>query len=432
MRSTAIFAFAVVFATPIGARAGVYYSGETIAELPSQWRGYLVDHRSLRALALPQVPGLPASPLRVEYRDALARLEKKANPSADDLADLGALAIRTRRPDKAVDVLRGAQRKYPDHFRIVANLGTAWQLQGDLAQAADCLRTAVKLAPPKFRAVEELHLKLVQARKQDAKDVVRLDDLFGVRFVGDKGEWVPGAIAEAERKKLPPNAVAELQRLALSLPGDARLLWQLGELANAFGEVRTAASIFDGLVSEFSMTAAEVRHRRQELRAIVEKLPPVSRTDDSASVGHPKFTFRSPRPLVRHFDISSLPAPAADRTNPLPWGLLAETIVDAKFRATFPDYVKKANGKPVALTGFMQPLGDEIDTSMFLLIEYPVGCWFCETPPPTGLLYVELPAGKTVTIKRGLVKVEGTLKVNATDPEDFLFTLKDAKVGEAD
>jgi hypothetical protein len=45
---------------------------------------------------------------------------------------------------------------------------------------------------------------------------------------------------------------------------------------------------------------------------------------------------------------------------------------------------------------------------------------------------VELPAGKSVTIRRGLVKVEGTLKLNATDPEDFLFTLKDGKVGDAD
>ena len=116
----------------------------------------------------------------------------------------------------------------------------------------------------------------------------------------------------------------------------------------------------------------------------------------------------------------------------MPWGLLAETTVDAKFRASFPDYVKKAEGKAVALTGFMQRLGDEIDTSAFLLIEYPVGCWFCETPPPTGLLYVELPAGKTTTIRRGLVKVEGRLKLNATDPEDFLFTLKDGKVGDAD
>src|SRR5262249_37319719 len=30
------------------ARAGLHYSGETTAELPSRWRGFLIDHRSLR------------------------------------------------------------------------------------------------------------------------------------------------------------------------------------------------------------------------------------------------------------------------------------------------------------------------------------------------------------------------------------------------
>src|SRR5262249_10990720 len=97
MRSAVCLACLTILALPIPVGAGVYYSGETIAELPSQWRGFLVAERSLRALALPQPPNLPPSPLRVEYREALARLEKKADPSADDLADLGALAIRTGR-----------------------------------------------------------------------------------------------------------------------------------------------------------------------------------------------------------------------------------------------------------------------------------------------------------------------------------------------
>src|SRR5436190_7405336 len=104
------------------AHAGLYYSGETIAELPAQWRGFLVDHRNLRALAAKPAAGLPDTPLRQEYREALARLEKKTDPTADDLADLGALYVRTGQPSKAVEVLRGAQRKYPQHFRIAANL----------------------------------------------------------------------------------------------------------------------------------------------------------------------------------------------------------------------------------------------------------------------------------------------------------------------
>src|SRR5713226_6629772 len=124
MRNLAIVTLTVIILIPSFSVAGLHYSGETIAELPSQWRGFLLDHRSLRVLGLPQAPGMPPSPLRTEYREALARLEKKANPSADDLADLGALYVRAGQAAKAVELLRTAQRKYPDHFRITANLGT--------------------------------------------------------------------------------------------------------------------------------------------------------------------------------------------------------------------------------------------------------------------------------------------------------------------
>src|SRR5262249_2312691 len=158
------------FIVPAVARAGLYYSGETFAELPAQWRGFLVDQRHLRMLAVTLAPGQPPSPLKAEYQSAVTRLEKKADPSADELADLGALYIRLGQAGKAVELLRGALRQHPDHFRIAANLGTAWQSQGDLLQAGETLRLAVKLAPPKLRAAEELHLKLVRVRQKSPRD----------------------------------------------------------------------------------------------------------------------------------------------------------------------------------------------------------------------------------------------------------------------
>jgi hypothetical protein len=45
---------------------------------------------------------------------------------------------------------------------------------------------------------------------------------------------------------------------------------------------------------------------------------------------------------------------------------------------------------------------------------------------------VELARGKSVDFKKGLVKVTGTLVLNRTDPETYLFRLSEARVGEAD
>jgi hypothetical protein len=76
----------------------------------------------------------------------------------------------------------------------------------------------------------------------------------------------------------------------------------------------------------------------------------------------------------------------------------------------------------------MQPLGDDVESGSFLVIEYPVGCWYCEMPEMTAMVLVEMPEGKTRTYTRGLMKVTGKLKLNASDPENFLYIMKDAKV----
>ena len=61
----------------------------------------------------------------------------------------------------------------------------------------------------------------------------------------------------------------------------------------------------------------------------------------------------------------------------------------------------------MTLTGFMQPLGEDLEMGTFMLIQYPVGCWYCEMPEVTGIVFVELPRGKTTTYTRGLVRVVG-------------------------
>jgi hypothetical protein len=45
---------------------------------------------------------------------------------------------------------------------------------------------------------------------------------------------------------------------------------------------------------------------------------------------------------------------------------------------------------------------------------------------------VELPRGQTKTYTRGKVKVVGTLSLNSTDPENFLYTIGKARVTDAD
>jgi len=407
------------------ADAGLYYSGETYAELPSQWRGFLLDQRTLRNLA---IKNSPASLSRQRFLEEAAKLEKKKTLTADEIADLGAIYIRLGDPGKAIALLRPAQRDHPNHFHIMANLGTAWQLSGDLPQAITCLEQSVRLAPGKNLQAEEYHLKLVRARQRSRSG---LDDLFGIQFVNDKGEYEPGQLASAEKKKLPGKAVAIVQQLALWLPADANLLWQLAELANGFGDVKNAAAMMDGCVTQFGLTHADLRRHRQLLRSAADQLPKVSL--ESHEPKHSgTIAFRSKRPLVSHFDVVPLPLVQENGVNVLPWELFAETTLDKKYHPTFPKYLRELDGKEVSLNGFMQPLGEGTEVAAFLFIEYPVGCWYCEMPESTGIVYVQLAGDRKTAMQRGLVRVIGRLTLNSRDPEDFLYGIRDARVTGVD
>jgi hypothetical protein len=428
MRFGIVICLCVWAAAPV--HAGLYYSGEKFAELPAQWSGFLLDHRALRNVARPDGATGETSSLRPRYQQEAERLLKEPTLSADELADLGALLIRLGRVDEAVARLRTAQQAHPSHFMIAANLGSAYQMQGNWGAAASTLQDAVRLAPGKWLAVEELHLKLVRQRLRQKTPGQELDDLFEVRYPAI-GSVAPGKWTEVELKKLPTRAVAHVQQLALAFPADGPLLWQLAELANVHGDVRSAAAMLEGCVVQFGMGGPELRRRRQWLKEAAGSLP---RADQAAhQAGHTgTLAFRSRRALLSTFGNLLLPPISATGVNQIPWELLSSTEFEGKFPPRFPKYLEELKGKQISLTGFMQPLRDDAELTAFVLIAYPVGCWYCEMPELTGMLYVELPAGEGVAYQRGIVRVTGRLSLNSNDPEDFLYTLRNARVGPVD
>jgi tetratricopeptide (TPR) repeat protein len=417
-------------------RAGLYYSSESFAELPSQWRGFLLDQRQLRTIAVRPANGRPAGPIRKHYEgeaERLSNLARQRKLTGDEAADLGALMVRLGEPSRAVEVLRAAQNDNPKHFHLAANLGTAWQVQGDLTQAAAALEQALRLAPRSLRSAEQLHLKLVRLRNRSAADAPALDDLFGVQYVGPSGEFEAGRLAEAQRKRLPPDAIALVQQLALWLPADGLLLWQLAELAGANGDFATAAAMLDGCVTEFGLRAADLQKHRRAFRAAAEERARASSDSKTLHEGHAGlFKPCSLRPLLHQVDQAALPPIDPRGINNLPWSVVTETTLDRQYRPTFPRYLKELDGKQVALRGYMQPLGEDSDLTAFLLIEYPVGCWYCEQPDMTAIVLVEMPDGKSFNFTRGEIRVRGKLTLNATDPENFLYTVREAKVESMD
>ena len=419
--------------------ATIHYSGERYAELPSSWKGFLADHRALRVAGIPVSAKTPPSLLRLEYQAALNRLvadRKQRALKAAELADMGALYLRLGQVDSALDVLRPAAVQYPLEFAIQANLGSAWQLAGQWEAAVEHLRQAVQLAPGEHKALEQLHLKLALARSKSTRSS-GLDNLFGISFMSVDGKHRLGKLDRAEKGKLPANMVALTQRLALSFPQDARLLWQLGEQSVVYGDLNAAAMLFEQCVGEYGLDQPQLRAARQAVLAVQGADQPLTQTRaEEAHSGHGsgvRLEYRSRKPLIQQpFDAGKLTASGSGQPSLIVWPILAETAADSRrFHPTFHPYLKKLENKPVSLTGFLHPLTDDLDCTSFILVEYPIGCWYCTAPDLTGIVFVSMKPGSTAKFTRDVIQVTGTWKLNSSDPEEFLFSITDAAVNQA-
>lgn len=225
----------------------------------------------------------------IARRDQLLALGSKAK--AAELAELGLLQWRLREDQRALDTLSRAKGADPRSFWPLANLGSYFQATGQLPEAQQYLATALVTFPKPwpgspaegdwFRRAEKAQIDLLRARLREsaqrpgrAQAVNEVDALFPVRFVGPSGKYEAGKLADEERAKLPPDAIALVQQLLLWFPEDTRLLWLLGELYNADGDIRAALQVFDDCVGPRSIRSETLPERRRIVKDAVAAIPP--------------------------------------------------------------------------------------------------------------------------------------------------------------
>lgn len=115
----------------------------------------------------------------------------------------------------------------------------------------------------------------------------------------------------------------------------------------------------------------------------------------------------------------------------LDWDVLGATRLKGA-TPSFPASLNAVDGKSATLVGYMCPLDEVGEINAFLLLETPVGCFYCQPASPTGIVYVELGKGRREPLRFEPVRVTGSLRLNHDNPEDFLFGLDDASVAPAD
>lgn len=264
------------------AMAGIYISTENLQPKSDLYDFYKQQLPFLRGYGPPDVTmGGKPTPHREDFLKKVEVLRSKGRLTPDEQADLGGYLLylkqtAPRQPafEEAVTTLEAAQRANPRHFALAANLGTAYQMVGKLDASERCLQTAVDLAPPALKPMEQLHLRLVQLRLREnlGRGVQPdLDLLFGraaapFRFHDATGKWNYGNLAPAELDKLPgqsaETASKQVQQLLVWLPDDGRLHWQLAEWALALKQPAVAVELYRDAVNTFRMSHVTLKQRR--------------------------------------------------------------------------------------------------------------------------------------------------------------------------
>ncbi len=194
----------------------------------------------------------------------IAVRQRKRNRDMLETVALATDLLRVGKADEAESVLASDRRGYLPN----ATLAHICAARNEWAKAMEYLSIASEERPPTSlkglstsQLAWELNLtrgplmKLYEERAQDARRKIAqedetFDDLFGVKFLNEAGQYEPGKLAEAERKKLPGDAIAIVQQMLLWSPTDARLYWLLGELYAATGQFAEAKKVMDECVSE--------------------------------------------------------------------------------------------------------------------------------------------------------------------------------------
>ena len=269
-------------------RAGVYIPGRTpeITAKDGQPQAIPFDKFRLVFLDAQAIAMKTSSSARQRYQQERDELLAKSINYLDEL-ELGMLSgylIRLREEDRALELLRTAQKKYPRGFLIQSHLAFLCQLKND-PEAPRYQLEALQLRPKEIPGLaldqtawalrlERLLFKLQTERLREQKEKglrashESLDSIFHVEFVGESGQYEAGRIAAEEQKKLPPDALAVVQQFVLWLPQDAQLYWLLGELYNAQGDINAARTIFNECVDARGFRPELLReHRRIVLDA---------------------------------------------------------------------------------------------------------------------------------------------------------------------
>jgi hypothetical protein len=230
------------------------------------------------------VPTEPTTDYRKQYvkkRDELLAKGTK-NLSVSEAIALSGYFVRLQQTNEAMELLQSIRPRARENFELESHLALLAHLFSEpnathyqLMVSKTRLKELPGMSPERVawslkaeKALSTVFASRAQERRDNGNrpETNKIDALFPVQFVGESGQYEAGKIAEAEKAKIPADAIATVQQLLFWLPNDSRLYWLLAELYNAAGDLDSAAIIFDECIDSRRFQPELLRDHRRKVK----------------------------------------------------------------------------------------------------------------------------------------------------------------------
>lgn len=197
-------------------------------------------------------------------------------------SDYAAVLIHRGESRRAVEILEAIEKSHPGEYRVAANLGTAYELSGDLDQARHWIREGMRRNVQSHHGTEWLHLRILDARQAQARNPnwLRSNSVTGLDF---------GVEAQPRRPCRSGGAEGVIRALIYQLhermafvpapdPLVGSMIADLGSMLMLYRTVDVAIPVFDLAITYRPLATSRAEERKSYSEEVVR-----SRTaDDSA------------------------------------------------------------------------------------------------------------------------------------------------------
>ena len=197
-------------------------------------------------------------------------------------SDYAAVLIHRGDSRKAVEILESIERSNPGEYRVAANLGTAFELSGELDKAKQWIREGMRRNPRSHHGTEWLHLRILDARQALARNPhwLKSNSVTGLDFGLEAKPRVPTRWPEnsGSAEDVIRALIYQLHERMAFVPAPdplvGSLISDLGSMLMIYRTVDVAIPVFDLALTYRPLGADRVTERKSLSEEIVR-----SRTD---------------------------------------------------------------------------------------------------------------------------------------------------------